>query len=159
MEPEAPSGYSVRVPTLEDAGRLADLFNACTLGEAGVAWTNEDDMREDLASPSFDLGNDAALVLDAEGRLVAGLLLYPDGPPVADVFALGLVHPEAWGRGLGTFVTLLGEERARRKLTLASPTGRVTVHGSRFVQNEDAAQMLPRLPECQDMVADDDRPG
>lgn len=145
MIAEPPPGHSVRAATLDDAAALAGLFNDCTMAEAGVAWTHEVDMRGDLSGPDFDLDNDAALVLDAEGGLVAGLVLYPDGPPVTDVFALGLVHPDARDRGLGTFVTLLGEERARRKLTQASPTGRVTVHGSRFIQNDEAAQLFRDL--------------
>ncbi len=149
MELRPPPGYTVRAATLEDAGGLADLLNACTLGEARVPWTNEDDMREDLAAPGFDLENDTALVLDETGGLVAGLVLYPDASPITTVFALGLVHPDAWERGLGTFVTLLGEERAQRKVSTTSHSSRVTVHGSRFVQNEDAAVLFRNLGyEC-----------
>lgn len=145
MEALLPTGHTVRAATLADAGALAKLFNACTIGEVGVAWTNEDEMRENLAAPGFDLENDAALVYDEGDRVVAGLLLYPDGSPVTTVLALGLVHPRAWGRGLGTFVTTLGEERAERKIPDAAPSGRFTVHGSRFVQNDEAARLFRDL--------------
>jgi mycothiol synthase len=149
MELDPPLGHTVRAATLEDAGVLADLLNACTLGEVGVTWTNEDDMHEDLTAPGFDLENDAALVFDEAGSLVAGLVLYPDGSPITTVFALGLVHPDAWRRGLGTFVTLLGEERAERKVPLTAHSSRVTVHGSRFVQNQGAADLFRNLGyEC-----------
>jgi mycothiol synthase len=149
MELQAPPGYTVRAATLDDAGGLADLLNACTLAEAGTPWTNEIDMRDDLAAPGFDLENDTALVLDGAGRLVAGLVLYPDGSPITTVFALGLVHPDAWGRGLGTFVTSLGEERAQRKVPITSHSSGVTVHGSRFVQNQAAARLFRELGyEC-----------
>lgn len=142
---EPPAGHVVRGATLEDASALAELFNACTRGEAGVEWTNAEEIRADLTAPDFDLENDSALVFEVAGHLVAGLVVYPNGPPVTDVFALGLVHPDTWGRGLGTFVTLLGEEPARRKLAFAPPVGCVTVHGSRFVQNEDAALLFRNL--------------
>jgi mycothiol synthase len=149
MEPDPPNGYTIRAARLDDARGLADLLNACTLVEAGVPWTNEDDMREDLAAPGFDLENDAALVLDETGGLTAGLVLYPDGSPTTTVFALGLVHPDASGRGLGTFVTLLGEERARRRVSSTPPSASVTVQGSRFVQNEGAADLFRDLGyEC-----------
>src|SRR5256885_2608698 len=95
VELDPPPGHTVRAATLEDAGALADLLNACTLGEVGVAWTNEVDMREDLAAPGFDLENDAALVFDEAGSLVAGLGLFPDGPPLTIPFALRLVLPHA----------------------------------------------------------------
>jgi mycothiol synthase len=145
MDPQPPPGYVFRAATLADAGPLADLFNATTIAEAGVAWTDETEIRRELASPGTDLDNDVVLVHEENGGLVAGLILYADGPPVRDSLALGLVHPESWGRGLGTFVTLLGEERARRKLPLAPPTGRVTVHGSRFVQNDAAGRLFGDL--------------
>jgi mycothiol synthase len=145
MDPEPPAGYAVRAATLEDAHALAELLNACTMAEAGVAWTSEPEMREDLGAPGFDLDNDTALVLDQDGRLVAGLVLYPDGEPVADVLALGLVRPDAWGRGLGTFVTILGERRARNTMALVPATGRFTVHGSRFLSNDDAARLFQDL--------------
>jgi mycothiol synthase len=149
MKLDPPPGHSVRAATLEDASVLADLLNACTLREAGVTWTNNDDIHEDLAATGFDLENDAALVFDEAGGLVAGLVLYPDGSPTTTVFALGLVHPDAWGRGLGTFVTLLGEERAERKVPITAHSSRVTVHGSRFVQNQRAADLFRNLGyEC-----------
>ena len=82
-------------------------------------------------------------MLDDAGGLVAGLLLYPDGPPVTNVFAIGLVRPEATGRGLGTFITLLAEEHARRKIPAGS--GRFTVRQTRFVQNDAAAVLFRDL--------------
>lgn len=145
MMAELPGGHVVRAATLEDAGPLADLFNACTIDDVGVAWTDEGDMRADLTTPGFDIENDAALVLDERGELVAGLLLYPDGAPVASVLALGLVRPDRMGRGLGTVITALGEERSRNKISLAAPTGRFTVRGARFVQNEAAAEFFRNL--------------
>ena len=116
MHIDPPPGYAVRAATPEDAAALAELFNAVTLAEVGVAWTDEADMRAKLTAPSFDLANNAPLVFDEAAALVAGLLLYPDGPPVTTVLAIGLVRPEATGRGLGTFITLLAEEHARRKI-------------------------------------------
>ena len=145
MNPDPPPGYTVRAVTLEDAGALAELFNAITLDEVGVAWTDEADMRADLAAPSFDLTNDAALVFDEADQLVAGLLLYPDGAPVVTVLAVGLVRPDAVGRGLGTFITLLAEERAGRKMPPEPPSRRFTVRATRFVQNDLAATLFRDL--------------
>ncbi len=140
MHLDLPPGHTVRAATPEDAAALAELFNAVTLDEVGVAWTDETDMRATLTAPSFDLANDAPLVFDEAAGLVAGLLLYPDGPPVSSVFAIGLVRPEATGRGLGTFITSLAEERARRKIPAGS--GRFTVRQTRFVQNDLAAELF-----------------
>jgi len=102
-------------------------------------------MRADLAAPGFDLANDAALVFDAADRLDAGFLLHPDGSPVSTVLAIGLVRPEATGRGLGTYITWLAEDRARRKIPLEPTTGRFTVRTTRFVQNGAAAALFRDL--------------
>ena len=145
MHVDTPPGHTVRSATLRDAAALAELFNAVTLDEVGVAWTDEADMRANLAAPSFDTANDAALVFDKPGELVAGLVLYADEEPVTTVLSLGLVRPEATGRGLGTFVTLLGEERARHKMPAKPSTARFTVRTARFVQNEAAAELFREL--------------
>jgi ribosomal protein S18 acetylase RimI-like enzyme len=134
----------VRAATLDDAGAIADLFNADTLADVGVPWTDEAGVREELSAPGVELDNDTALVFEGP-RLVAALLLYPDGDPVVDVFALGLVHPEYHGRGFGTFVTTLGEPRARGVMDRSPAAGRFTVHGSRFLQNADARRLFEDL--------------
>jgi GNAT superfamily N-acetyltransferase len=144
VEPTPPRGTTVRPATLDDAGAIAELFNTCTLAEVGVPWTDEADMHEALSAPGVDLDNDAALAFEGP-RLIAAMLLYLDGDPVADVFALGLVHPDANGRGLGTFVTTLGESRARVVMDRSPATGRFTVHGSRFLQNGDAERLFEDL--------------
>lgn len=143
MTLDPPSGHTVRPATPADAAALAELFNAVTLDEVGVAWTDEADMRATLTAPSFDPAHGALLVFDDAAGLVAGLLLYPDGPPVTNVFAIGLVRPKVTGRGLGTFITLLGEEHARRKIPAGS--GRFTVRQTRFVQNDAAAVLFRDL--------------
>jgi ribosomal protein S18 acetylase RimI-like enzyme len=143
MDADLPPGYTVRAATPEDAAPLAELFNAVTLDEVGVAWTDEADMRATLTAPSFDPARDAPLVFDEPTGLVAGLLLHPDGQPVTSVFALGLVRPSATGRGLGTFITLLAEDHARRLFPAES--GRFTLRATRFVQNEAAAELFRDL--------------
>ena len=92
MHLDPPPGHTVRAATPADAGALAELFNAVTLAEVGVAWTDEVDMRANLTAPSFDSAYDAPLVFDEAGSLVAGALLFPDGSPVATVLAIGLVQ-------------------------------------------------------------------
>ena len=59
------------------------------------------------------------------------------------VLAIGLVRPEATGRGLGTFITLLAEEHARRQIPAGS--GRFTVRQTRFAQNDAAAVLFRDL--------------
>jgi mycothiol synthase len=141
--PDPPAGYTVRAATPEDAGALAELFNAVTVAEVGVAWTDEADTRARITAPSFDLENDAPLVFDEVRRLVAGLLLYPEGSPVTTVLTIGLVHPEATGRGIGTFITLLAEAHARRRIPAGS--GHFTVRQTRFAQNDLAALLFRDL--------------
>ena len=143
MHIDPPPGHTVRAATPEDAAALAELFNAVTLDEVGVAWTDEADTRARITAPSFDLANDAPLVFDEAQRLVAGLLLYPEGSPVTTVLAIGLVRPEATGRGIGTFITLLAEEHARRRIPAGS--GRFTVRQTRFAQNDLAAVLFRDL--------------
>jgi len=87
-----------------------------------------EDLHADWATPGLDLERDAWVVERAGGEIVASALLLGDD-------ALIHVHPDACGRGIGTALRELAEERARDRGTAVLrqfvPTG-----------NEAAAPLL-----------------
>ena len=87
-----------------------------------------EDLHADWATPGLDLERDARVVEGPGGEIVASSLLLGDD-------ALVYVHPDACGRGLGTALRELAEERARERGTAVLrqfiPTG-----------NEAAAPLL-----------------
>jgi mycothiol synthase len=101
-----PPGYSIRRPTLADAEAVAALMTAAEADEGFTA----DDVRHEWHH--FDLDNDVWLI-ESRGAAVgtAGLLERPDGAIASE----GYVDPEERGRGLGSALLTLIEERARER--------------------------------------------
>jgi mycothiol synthase len=64
-----PAGYTARAPRLDDVAAIAVLAQDYTRAIVGFADYTEDDVRDDLTEPGFDIDHDARLVLDDAGRL------------------------------------------------------------------------------------------
>ncbi len=110
-----PTGHTTRAPRLDDVGAIAALAQDYTRAVVGFADYTEDDVRDDLTEPGFDIEHDARLVLDGGGRL-AGLataigtsgsdrveidVLTTDPPVCAWLFAWTLARAAELGRANG----------------------------------------------------------
>jgi ribosomal protein S18 acetylase RimI-like enzyme len=99
---------TVRPPTREDAEGIVELVCACDEADYGAPDYDLGALLGEWAEPGVDLERDAWVVLDADGELVAyGLLLGGDGR--------AWVHPLRLGRGLGSRLAELLEQRARER--------------------------------------------
>jgi len=102
---DLPSGLEARAPTLDDLDDVIAVVVSSEVAADGVADISHEDLRSDWERPSFDLENDAVVVLDG-----AQLVAY------AEVFngrAWVHVHLDARDRGIGAALLRWTEERAR----------------------------------------------
>jgi mycothiol synthase len=98
--------FRLRRPGRSDAEAVADLVVAFDVDEFGSPDFELDDLLSDWASPGLSLQEDTWVAEAPDGRLAAyGILYYDDD---ADVYVL----PEFRGRGLGTKLLELVEQRA-----------------------------------------------
>ncbi|MER7556341.1 GNAT family N-acetyltransferase [Nocardioides sp. NPDC126508] len=93
---QLPTGYSERALTLADAGAVTRVMAANELATIGEVHIEEADIVGDWQRPSFDVAAATVGVLGPDGGLVA----YAEcsGGARADA----AVHPDHWGRGIGT---------------------------------------------------------
>ena len=116
-------GFSVRHPTWDDLPAALALTIICdnALGDAG------DFSLEELRNEwrVIDLERDAWLVFAPDGTLVGcGMLrLWAGVQHVGDT----CVHPDYYGRGIGSLLLRVAEERARERLAEAPAGARVTI--------------------------------
>jgi ribosomal protein S18 acetylase RimI-like enzyme len=68
MTGELPEGHTARAPRLTDVGAIAGLVGDYTTAILGFADLTEDDVRDELTEPGFDIERDARLVLRQDGR-------------------------------------------------------------------------------------------
>lgn len=99
-----PPGFAVRLATWDDLDDVVDLYNACSLDRIGEAIHERDDIHHRWLEP--DRFEETLIAEDASGRIVGYGEFHADRDPWTDELDLYLearVHPDATGRGLGTF--------------------------------------------------------
>jgi mycothiol synthase len=117
-----PAGYRLRAPAPGDLDAVADVLIADELAEAGQVVLGVDFVRDEWSRVGFDLATDAWVVVGG-GETIAGYAQAMREEP-AVVESWGVVHPGHRGRGIGSSLMDLAEERANRLLA-GLPSGRV----------------------------------
>jgi mycothiol synthase len=108
------SGYEVRSPKLTQSGEVASLVRAAeaSFNSEGAAYTAED-VAQTWSESTFDLERDAWVIEAPDGSLAAYGEIGDAGGEHDWFEAMGWVHPDYRGRGLGTELVARMEERAR----------------------------------------------
>ena len=121
-----PDGYEIRPPTFDDVEGVADVLLADDLADTGESDLDADLVRDQWSAPGVELFEDAWVITDPNGTIVAHANLSPDGE--GKLKSWGVVHPEHRGRGLGAALLDRLEARASDRLRgIASPVLHVAV--------------------------------
>jgi mycothiol synthase len=127
---EPPSGFAWRGLTLEDLDEVVAMVNACELHDSGRTMLERADLLSDMRTDGFDPDRDAVVVVEGERIVAWGIILHRRSR-WADV------HPEARGRGIGTWLMRWSESRGR---DIGSPRIGQTIEDAR----KDVAAMFTR---------------
>ncbi len=118
-----PSGFTMRAPTMEDLEAVTQLINTSEIAVDGAAETTLDEMHTIWQMPDFHLDTDAHIVLSPEDKYV-GFLGIGHRQHVK-IFMDGYVHPDYQGRGIGSLLLQVAEERGRQHIPEAVAGARV----------------------------------
>jgi mycothiol synthase len=141
---DVPSGYSLRIATLEDAPEMAGLVNEVNIAEIGTPLTSAEEIRDDLTTPDRD-EEDTVLLFARDGSLSGYLESWADAEPFTEIQQMSFVRPALWGRGLNAWLLGLGEERARDRVHRAHPRSPIFLRVSRWAENEAAGRLFASL--------------
>jgi mycothiol synthase len=109
-----PDGYEIRPPTFDDVEGVAEMLFADDLADIGESDLDADFVRDQWSAPGVDLSEDAWVITDPNGTIVAHANLSPDGE--GKVKSWGVVHPEHRACGLGAALLDRLEARATERL-------------------------------------------
>lgn len=135
------AGYDIRQATIEDAAEVQALVAASDIAEFGepdgysLAELLDDWKR-------LDLERDAWVAVAPNGVLAGYGYIWPRQYERMDVEVY--VHPAHTGRGIGTALVQLSEERARAHVSAAAPGTRVPLNNWINALNADARALLER---------------
>lgn len=133
---------SARPPKETDLEAVTALLIVCDMAESGISDFTKEDVREIWQTPGFSLKNDSWVITTYKGQIVG----YADVRQgrYGQFATTTLVHPNYRGRGIGTLLTWLVEERARQLAYELPADMRVTLSNSISCLDIGARQLLER---------------
>jgi mycothiol synthase len=137
-----PKEYRVRAPTLNDQEPVIELIAVCDMAEFGEVEYTADDLQSDWHTPGFDLKTDAWLITGANGTPAGYAFVW--NKEETQLQALAFVHPQHYGRGIGTYLVRLTEDRALRKADDAPPGTSIILRNTICNSNADARRLLEK---------------
>ncbi len=107
-----PNNVTVRAPTTDDLDAINDLIALCALADDGTDAFTTPYQRSDWKWPGFQMETDAWVVSAPDGRLAGYASIWPGVQQ--HLKAEACIHPAARGRGIGSLLLHLIEQRARQ---------------------------------------------
>lgn len=110
-----PDPYRARPARRDDLDALVELHEARDLVDVGFVDQARDEILVDWAATGFEFERDSVVAEANDGSIAAyGIVLALD--PSMQIFAMGKVHPEHAGLGLGSALLAESERRATSRL-------------------------------------------
>jgi ribosomal protein S18 acetylase RimI-like enzyme len=131
-----------RSPREEDLVAVAELVRACDVDEHGLADSTLEDLTSYWHQPGFNLATDAWIIVTNKGQVVGFTCVWHRD--YEQIFTFVCVHPAYRGRGIGTLLLRLVEERARQHVRNAHPGSRVTLCATVSSLNKQASRLFER---------------
>lgn len=133
---------SARFPRMEDVQAVTTLMIQCDSAEFGIADPMEEDVQKNWQALGFDLKTDAWVIVTRAGQTVGyGEVRQSEEAQLS--FAI-YVHPDYRGRGIGTLLIWLVEDRARQMARRLQSEQPVTLSIAISSFNQAAQRLLER---------------
>jgi len=132
--------FCIHPPREEELEVICEMLNACDMADCGMPDSPLDQLLGDWRDENFHPETDAWLAVSRDGR-IAGYAAVSQRSYVlvrADV----RVHPDFRGRGIGTHLLSLAEQRAREYIPLAPPDVRVVLQVWHHNSNQGARPVI-----------------
>ena len=138
-----PQNFTSRHPSMDDLEAAYQLTTICEIARYGVPETTLEELRFDWMSPHVDLEKDGMIILSPDQKVVANVAVLDRKH--TQMYVYGEVHPDYYNLGLGEYLLLWAEERAREHIALAPLGARVTLQTRVEKGNSAKLALLEKL--------------
>lgn len=141
-----PAGYTARSGTIEDYKIAFDLLNVHAMHVNGsVDLLDPEVLRLDWLNEGFNPDTDMRMVFAEDGSLAAFIECWQTQEPPVHPWIFGVVHPDHWGRGIGSHTVSWAEERASSALEKCELDLRVAPRSGMVALNKAGKDLFERL--------------
>lgn len=134
---------AARCPSLADIQAVAELWRTSKRRDMNLVVRTEEDVQRRWQRDGFYLTQDAWVIVTNQGCVVAYADVQRDEEQQGLEFAL-VVHPAYQGRGIGTLLLRMVEQRARELIDAFAPGEQVALSVTVYSQNRLAKRLLER---------------
>ncbi len=141
-----PAGYTTRPGSMEDYKIAFDLLNIHSMFLNGtVDLLDPELIRLDWLNEGFNPETDIRLVFAEDDTLVAFVECWQTQEPLVHPWISGVVHPDHWGRGIGSHIVTWAEDRATAALERCAPELRVAPRSGTLAHNKAGKELFESL--------------
>ena len=140
--PELKVGFSARPATMADIEAATAMINAFSMHYLGHSEAEANQIKNEWKSPGFDPAKDIRLVFAPDGKMVGYIEVWTTAKPPVHPWVWGRVHPDYEGLGIGTYLNVWAEERARQVLDILPTELRVAIQAGIDSRIEPAKALL-----------------
>lgn len=141
-----PAGYTARGGSIDDHKIAFELLNLHSMYMNARNDLNDPELiRLDWLNEGFNPETDLRMVFAADGTLVAFVECWLNHEPPVHPWIYGCVHPDHWGRGIGSHIVTWAEDHARLALDKCAPDLRVAPRSGAEAHNEKGIALFEGL--------------
>ena len=141
-----PVGYTSRGAALDDYIIAFDLLNIHSMHLNGcVDLLDPELLRLDWLNEGFKPETDIRMVFAEDGTPATFIECWQTQEPPVHPWIFGVVHPDHWGRGLGSHLVTWAEDRASAALERCAPELRVAPRTGTVTHNNAAKTLFEGL--------------